>query len=89
MDVETTSPDELAARFVLGASGRYGDGHAWVTFGEEGKTFLLEPLSWPVGPSLRRFRSLAINQDSQSAWTAIESVTMSTKKGNAKVQHAK
>jgi hypothetical protein len=40
------------ARFVMGTAGRYGDGHAWVTFEQEGKTYLLDPLSWPVGLSL-------------------------------------
>jgi hypothetical protein len=42
------------ARFVVGASGRYGEGHAWVTFEKDGKTFLLEPLAWPAGLILPR-----------------------------------
>ncbi len=36
-------------RFVTGMVGRYREGHAWVTFKKDGKYFLLEPLSWPVG----------------------------------------
>lgn len=42
------------ARFVLGSAGRYGDGHAWVTFEKDGKSFLLEPLSWQFGLTLPR-----------------------------------
>lgn len=42
------------ARFVMGAAGRYGEGHAWVTFEKDGKAFLLEPLGWPAGLSLPR-----------------------------------
>jgi hypothetical protein len=42
------------SRFVVGTAGRYGEGHAWVTFEKDGKAFLLEPLSWGVG--LRRPR---------------------------------
>jgi len=32
------------ARFVLGCAGRYGAGHAWVSFHHRGKTFILESL---------------------------------------------
>ena len=42
------------ARFVAGVSGRYREGHAWVTFEKNGKYFLLEPLRWPVGLKLPR-----------------------------------
>ena len=47
------------ARFVVGTSGRYGRGHAWVTFEKDGKWFLLEPLAWLGGvtrPSLSILR---------------------------------
>jgi hypothetical protein len=38
------------ARFVVGHSGRYGSGHAWVTYTENGRTFLVEPLAaWATG----------------------------------------
>ena len=42
------------ARFVTGISGRYREGHAWVTFEKDGRYFLLEALSWPVGLKLPR-----------------------------------
>jgi len=32
------------ARFVVGKAGRYGEGHAWVTYRSAGKTFVVEPL---------------------------------------------
>jgi len=62
------------ARFVMGAAGRYGEGHAWVTFEKDGKTFLLEPLDWPAGLrlprlSIIRYRpkfSVALNGDKVS-----------------------
>ncbi len=47
------------ARLVVGTASRYGEGHAWVTFEKDGKFFLLESLSWPVGlmlPRLSAFR---------------------------------
>ncbi len=46
-----------AARFVVGSAGRYGSGHAWVTFEVRGKTFVVEPLLARVGG---RFPRLAI-----------------------------
>jgi hypothetical protein len=33
------------ARFVAGSCGRYGTGHAWVEYFEDGKCYLLEPLA--------------------------------------------
>jgi transglutaminase-like cysteine proteinase BTLCP len=33
-----------SARFVVGRAGRYGEGHAWVTFSVAEKTFIVEPL---------------------------------------------
>jgi hypothetical protein len=42
------------ARFVIGSAGRYGEGHAWVTFEKDGKAFLLEPLAWSAGLRLPR-----------------------------------
>lgn len=56
------------ARFVMGTSGRYGDGHAWVTFEKEGKGYLLEPLSWPVGLSLPRLSVVRYKPKFSVAW---------------------
>jgi hypothetical protein len=56
------------ARFALGTAGRYGDGHAWVTFAKDGKYFLLEPLSWPVGLTLPRLSILRYKPKFSIAW---------------------
>ena len=42
------------ARFVAGVAGRYAEGHAWVTFVDAGKPFLLEATS----PSVRKLPRL-------------------------------
>jgi Bacterial transglutaminase-like cysteine proteinase BTLCP len=47
-----------AARFVGGRAGRYGDGHAWVVFTQNDKTYLLEPLARRIGPTLPRLSVL-------------------------------
>ena len=56
------------ARFVLGRCGRYGEGHAWVTFQSGGKTFLLEPLAAFNGPHLPRLRTLSYKPYLSVAW---------------------
>jgi hypothetical protein len=47
-----------AARFVGGASGRYGIGHAWVEYFENGKCFLVEPQLSGVGERIPRLTTL-------------------------------
>ncbi len=47
-----------AARFVVGTASRYGDGHAWVTFQAEGKTFLVESLKNTLSGSMPRISIL-------------------------------
>jgi hypothetical protein len=42
------------ARYVVGRSGKYGQGHAWVTIEKDGKHFIVEPLAWFVGDTLPR-----------------------------------
>ncbi len=46
------------ARFVGGRSGRYGEGHAWVTFRDGDRVFVVEPLlAWrPKFPRLLTLR---------------------------------
>ena len=55
-------------RFVGGTNGRYGDGHAWVTFEQEGKTFLLEPQASSLGPRLPRLSTLGYKPDVSVEW---------------------
>lgn len=49
----------FSARFVGGKHGRYGEGHAWVTFNKDGKAFLLEPQARSMGLRLPRLSTLA------------------------------
>jgi hypothetical protein len=56
------------ARLVIGTAGRYGDGHAWVTFNKDGKTFLLEPLSALVGLKLARLSIVRYNPKFSVGW---------------------
>ncbi|MGZ4816065.1 MAG: transglutaminase-like domain-containing protein [Terriglobales bacterium] len=37
------------ARFVMGRAGRFGIGHAWVTYEREGGYYLVEPTFWFLG----------------------------------------
>jgi Bacterial transglutaminase-like cysteine proteinase BTLCP len=57
-----------SARFVGGTSGRYGDGHAWVTFDKDGKTFLLEALACSMGSRLPRLSTLRYKPDISVEW---------------------
>jgi hypothetical protein len=56
------------ARFAMGTAGRYGDGHAWVTFDNDGKTFLLEPLARGVGPTLPRLSVIRYKPKFSVSW---------------------
>ncbi|MFI5115862.1 MAG: transglutaminase domain-containing protein [Terriglobales bacterium] len=56
------------ARFVAGTAGRYGRGHAWVTFEKEGKAFLLEPLAWPLGTTMPRLSVLRYKPRFSMGW---------------------
>jgi hypothetical protein len=42
------------ARFIGGSCGRYGEGHAWVEYCQNGKWYLVEPLWNRVGNTLPR-----------------------------------
>ncbi|MGB6476170.1 MAG: transglutaminase domain-containing protein [Candidatus Sulfotelmatobacter sp.] len=46
------------ARFIGGKCGRYGEGHAWVEYFQDGKCFLLEPLYCRVGTAVPRLSTL-------------------------------
>ena len=57
-----------SARFTFGRAGRYGEGHAWVTFQKDGKTYLLEPLSSAVGPKLPRLSIVRYKPKFSMSW---------------------
>jgi hypothetical protein len=55
-------------RIVFGRAGRYGIGHAWVEFFEDGKCFLLEPQARFVGIRLPRLSTLRYEPRFSVAW---------------------
>src|SRR5579864_1503566 len=56
------------ARFIGGSSGRYGDGHAWVEYFEDGKCFLLEPLYCRLGYTMPRLSTLRYEPRISVSW---------------------
>lgn len=46
------------ARFIGGSAGRYGDGHAWVEYFQDGKCFLFEPQYCRVGYTMPRLATI-------------------------------
>src|SRR5262249_28067322 len=57
-----------AARFTVGLSGGYGDGHAWVTFDQDGRTFLLEATAARSGPHIPRLETLRYHPRVSVSW---------------------
>ncbi len=57
-----------AARFVCGHSGRYGEGHAWVTFERDGRTFIVESLAARLGSTLPRLNTLRYEPRVSASW---------------------
>jgi transglutaminase-like putative cysteine protease len=56
------------ARFVGGSCGRYGEGHAWVEFFQDGKCFLLEPQYRQVGDTMPRLTTLRYAPKLSVSW---------------------
>lgn len=56
------------ARFIGGSAGRYGEGHAWVEYFQDGTCFLLEPLRWRVGFSMPRLSTLRYEPRISVSW---------------------
>lgn len=56
------------ARFVVGTASRYGDGHAWLTFELDGKTYLLESLSSGLGLKVPRLSVLQYKPRFSVSW---------------------
>jgi hypothetical protein len=57
-----------AARFVCGHGGRYGAGHAWVTFERDGRTFIVESLAARLGSRLPRLSTLRYEPRVSASW---------------------
>lgn len=56
------------ARFVAGRSGRYGIGHAWVSFKKDGRYYLLEPQFRFLGETFPRLSTLRYEPKFSVAW---------------------
>src|SRR5215471_3251460 len=56
------------ARFIGGRAGRYGDGHAWVEYFQDGKCFLLDPPGWRVGCAMPGLSSLTYEPLISVSW---------------------
>jgi hypothetical protein len=56
------------ARFVGGSSGRYGAGHAWVEYFEDGKCYLLEALFCRIGVAMPRLSTLRYKPKLSVSW---------------------
>ena len=56
------------ARFIGGSCGRYGDGHAWVEYSQDGKWFLLEPLYCRFGFTMPRLSTLRYEPRVSVSW---------------------
>ncbi len=56
------------ARFVCGPHGRYGIGHAWVEYFQDGKCFLLEPLFRKIGDTMPRLKTLRYRPKLSVSW---------------------
>lgn len=58
------------ARFVAGRRGRFGRGHAWVEFFQDGSCYLLEPQFWFLGQRMPRLETLRYHPHLSVAWDA-------------------
>jgi hypothetical protein len=58
----------LDARVVFGKHGRYGIGHAWVMFFQDGRCFLLEPQARFLGMHLPRLSTLRYDPKFSVSW---------------------
>jgi hypothetical protein len=56
------------ARFVGGKSGKFGEGHAWVTFEKNGRHFLVEPQLRPLGLRMPRISTLRYHPKVSVVW---------------------
>jgi len=56
------------ARFVTGRAGRYGQGHAWVQYAENGRTFIVEPTAARLGMSIPRLSTFRYRPRFSVAW---------------------
>lgn len=56
------------ARFIGGSCGRFGAGHAWVEYFQDGKCFLLEPQCCRLGYTIPRLSTLGYDPRISVSW---------------------
>lgn len=56
------------ARFVGGRAGKYGSGHAWVSFTEDGRTFIVESLAARLSKKFPRLSTLRYEPHVSVSW---------------------
>jgi hypothetical protein len=56
------------ARFTGGKHGKFGAGHAWVTFEKDGKFYLLEPQRWVLGLQMPRLSTFRYRPSTSVGW---------------------
>jgi hypothetical protein len=56
------------ARFIGGSAGRYGTGHAWLEYFQDGKCFLLEPQYCRTGYTMPRLSTLRYEPRISVSW---------------------
>jgi hypothetical protein len=56
------------ARFVVGSSGRYGIGHAWVQYFQDGKCYLVESLLSRIGDRIPRLSTVRYDPKLSVSW---------------------
>lgn len=56
------------ARFVGGSCGRYGEGHAWVEYFQDGKCYLAESLARKIGDTLPRLSTYRYSPKVSISW---------------------
>jgi transglutaminase-like cysteine proteinase BTLCP len=56
------------ARFIGGSCGRYGEGHAWVEYFQDGNCFLVESLRCRIGDTMPRLSTLRYEPKLSVSW---------------------
>jgi hypothetical protein len=69
------------ARFVAGHLGRYKEGHAWVTFEMDGRSFIADGTRWPLGLHLPAIHNLKYHPIYSVEWDGRSVVFYSHEEG--------
>jgi hypothetical protein len=56
------------ARFIGGSCGRYGEGHGWVEYFQNGKCFLVESLRCSIGETMPRLSTIRYEPKLSVSW---------------------